>query len=216
MKDNTIKTSEGMEIYENGIALYLDEYIQERQIEDMRKEPQSRWNALLYINNNLFKLHRDILKADNYSTGNLIYNNQSNNNAYDTDKINKICDIYIGLCYEYDKEISVMGFSKLTGIVQDTIYSWADGSTQLGSSGSLVYKKLTAEREESLSNMLISGKRNPVGLLGALNRHYGWNMGQPRGVQDQKTKSIEQIQQDYSGVSGAEQTLLEPPKADFD
>lgn len=183
---NTTRTAEGIEIYENGIAEYLDAYIAERQIEDMHKEPQSRWNAaLLYINKYLFKPNRDILKLDNYCSGNLNYNNQSNNNAYDTDKVNRICDIYIDLCYEYDKEISVMGFSKLTGIVPDTVYSWAEGSTQLGSSGSLVYKKLSKEREESLAGMLISGKRNPVGVLGVLNHSYNWNMP---GVREQTPK----------------------------
>ncbi|MED9903882.1 MAG: hypothetical protein UFG06_06835 [Lachnospiraceae bacterium] len=35
---NTMKTADGIEIYENGIAQYLDQYIQERQIEDMYKE----------------------------------------------------------------------------------------------------------------------------------------------------------------------------------
>lgn len=213
---NTTKTADGMEIYENGIARYLDQYIQEREIEDMHKEPQSRWNAaLLYINNNLFKLHRDILKADNYSTGNLVYNNPTNNNAYDITKIDRICDIYINLCYEYDKEISIMGFSKLTGITQDTIYSWYNDSDRLGSLGSKIYKKLTAEREESLSNMLISGKRNPVGLLGALNRHYGWNMGQPRGQQEQKRQSIEQIQERYSAGIAANMPQIDLPKVDF-
>lgn len=213
---NTTKTANGMEIYENGIAEYLDEYIQERQIEDMHKEPQSRWNAaLLYINKYLFKPNRDILKADNYSTGNLVYNNPSNNNAYDIAKINIICDIYIGLCYEYDKEISIMGFSKLTGITQDTLYAWGGNPDRLGSLGAEIYKKLTAEREESLSNMLISGKRNPVGLLGALNRHYGWNMGQPRGQQEQKTQSIEQIQQRYGLPDVQDKPQIEPPKPDF-
>ena len=43
-----------------------------------------------------------------------------------------------------------------------------------------MYQKLRANNEESLSGLLISGKRNPVAILGALNRRHGWNMGQPR------------------------------------
>ena len=39
-----------------------------------------------------------------------------------------------------------------------------------------VYKKLNEFREESLSNKLVTGRQNPVGVLGVLNRHYQWNM----------------------------------------
>lgn len=203
---NTVITENGTEVYENGIYLYLDQYIADHNVEDMHKEPQSRWNAaLLYINKNLFKLHPEILKSENRVS-----------NTYDINIINTICDIYIELCYEYDKEVSILGFCKLTGIVQDTIYQWGNETTRLGSSASEIYKKLSTEREESLSNMLISGKRNPVGLLGALNRHYGWNMGQPRGGITEKQQSIEQIQQRYKPAElSANDTQLEPPNADF-
>ena len=108
-----------------------------------------------------------------------------------------------------------MGFGKLTGISQDTLYQWGAETSRPSSSGSEIFKKLTTEREESLSNMLISGKRNPVGLLGALNRHYGWNMGQPRGATGEQKQSIEQIQERYKVGQATDQPLLEPPKADF-
>lgn len=63
---NTVITENGTEVYENGIYLYLDQYIADHNVEDMHKEPQSRWNAaLLYINKNLFKLHPEILKSEN-------------------------------------------------------------------------------------------------------------------------------------------------------
>lgn len=214
---NTVKTKEGIEVFENDICLYLQEYIDTHQIEDMHKEPQSRWNAaLLYINRNYFKIYPGILKANNYCDGNLKHGNSSNNNAYDLDIINNICDIYIDLCYEYDKEISILGFSKLTGINQDTFYDWGNESSRPGSSGCEIYKKLKQEREESLSNMLISGKRNPVGLLGALNRHYGWNMGQPRGQTGEQKQSIEQIQERYKPLELSEKgEQLELPKPDF-
>ena len=212
----TIKTESGVEVFENAVSEYLQEYIDTHQTEDMHKEPQSRWNAaLLYINKNYFKLHPDLLKADNYTSGNLKYNSPSNNNAYDLDKVNYLCDIYINLCYEYDKEVSCMGFGKLTGITQDTLYQWGAETSRPSSTASEIFKKLRCEREESLSNMLISGKRNAVGLLGALNRHYGWNMGQPRGATGEQKQSIEQIQERYKVEQTPDQPLLEPPKADF-
>ena len=209
MPDNTVKACNGVEIYESGIQMYLDQYIGERQIEDMHKEPQSRWNAaLLYINKALFKPDKDMLMADNYSTGNLKYNNSSNNGAYDIDKINRICDIYIALCYEYDKEISILGFSKLTGINPDTFYDWGNESSRPGSSACEIYKKLSREREESLSNRLVTGKQNPVGLLGVLNRHYGWNMGQPRGQEKRQTApAIPVLERKYLESEGKEDKM---------
>ena len=201
----TVQTDSGSEIFESAIHEYLQEYIDTHEIEDMHREPQSRWNAaLLYINKYYFKLHPEVLTTPGTVS-----------NSYNLDAVNGVCDIYINLCYEYDKEISILGFSKLTGINQDTFYDWGNQSSRPSSSACEIYKKLSQEREESLSNMLISGKRNPVGLLGALNRHYGWNMGQPRGVSGEQKQSIEQIQERYKLEQGTEKPLLEPPKADF-
>ena len=73
-------------------------------------------------------------------------------------------------------EISILGFSKLTGINQDTFYDWANGVNKLSTKGCEIYQKLRTEREESLSGKLATGSKNPVGILAILNRHYQWNM----------------------------------------
>lgn len=39
-----------------------------------------------------------------------------------------------------------------------------------------IHKKLVEYRQETLSSMLTSGKRNPVGVLAILNHYYSWNM----------------------------------------
>ena len=74
----------------------------------------------------------------------------------------------------YDKEISIMGFSLLTGIHYDTISSWGREGTKLSDLSSSITQKLVKFREESLSNKLITGKRNPVGVIAVLNRQFGW------------------------------------------
>jgi hypothetical protein len=74
----------------------------------------------------------------------------------------------------YDKEVSIIGFSSLTGIDESVIYDWGNNSTQLSSRSTEIYKKLHKFREESLSNKLATGKQNPVGVIAMLNRHYGW------------------------------------------
>lgn len=177
-QENTI------DIFENDIQLYLSMFCEENGIEDMKKESQSVWNAaLMYIKRHVFN-NNSVLKSSTPLSGynNNNYNNQysnlnnSNCNSYNIDMVNSICDYYIYLCMMYDKEVSVIGFCNLTGISQDCIYAWANNTRELSTSGNEVYKKLNQFREESLSNKLVTGKQNPVGILGVLNRHYQWNM----------------------------------------
>lgn len=183
-----MQIDDNTEVYYSEIHAALAEYIEDARAEDdnfdMRKASQSRWNAvLIYIYNNTFKGTNKLRLKPYDGSNNLNHGNMTNNNAYDIDLLNRIADYYISLCYDYDKEISLMGFCKLTGIKIDCIYGWAgnsgysEGLTNRASpSGVELHKKLSAEREESLANKLTSGKVNPVGVLGILNHAYGWNM----------------------------------------
>lgn len=172
------------EVYENEIEFYLKEYININNIENMKTESQNVWNqALLYIYRHVFKNNKDkLLTPDRIS------------NSYNIDLILAICDIYIYLCYGYDKEISIKGFSHLTGITRETIDSWGNKDTRASTKASDIYKKLNEENEESLSGLLISGKRPPVAILGALNKRHSWNIPQPMEEgQMQKRISTDEI-----------------------
>ena len=162
-----------IEVFENDIQLYLSMFCEENGIEDMKKESQSVWNgALRYIRRHVFN-NKDVLKSkDNIN----IYNNDipSNFNAYNYDTVNNICDIYIDLCFINDKEVSIIGFSNLTGIDNETINVWGNNDNKLSSLSFGIYKKLSQFREESLSNKLVTGNKNPVGVIAVLNRQYGW------------------------------------------
>ena len=148
-------------------------FCEENGIEDMKTESQSVWNgALRYIRRHVFN-NKDVLKSkDNIN----IYNNNipSTFNAYNYDTVNNICDIYIDLCFINDKEVSIIGFSNLTGIDNETINVWGNNDNKLSSLSFGIYKKLSQFREESLSNKLVTGNKNPVGVIAVLNRQYGW------------------------------------------
>lgn len=170
------------EVFENDIQLYLSMFCEENGIEDMKKEPQNVWNAaLMYIKKHVFNVP-DILKDK--SPLNNYYNNDydnkysnlnnSNCNRYNMDIVNSVCDYYVYLCMLYVKEVSIIGFSNLTGIYTQTIHQWGNDERKLSTSGLDLYKKLTEFNEESLSNILISGTRPPVGPIAALNRRHGW------------------------------------------
>lgn len=172
-----------VEVFESDIELYLKLFCEEQSIDDLKAESQSVWNAaLMYVKRHVFNTS-DILKSNN----NIINNNSimdSNYNQYNYDLVNSICDYYIYLCMMYDKEVSAIGFSLLTGIDRYTIATWRDGQNKLSTKSLDIGKKIYDYREESLSNKLVTGKQNPVGVLGVLNRHYAWNLP---GVSKERT-----------------------------
>jgi hypothetical protein len=175
-----------VEVFENDLLMYLSMFCEENQIEDMKRESQAVWNSCLrYIYKHVFR-GTDILKTKVNVNGN---NNimPSTFNAYNYDLVLSVLDIYIyDMCMKYDKEVSIIGFSTLTGIDESVIYDWSNGNSgTLSTQSSKIYEKLRNFREESLSNKLVTGKQNPVGVLGVLNRHYQWNMP---GVKEQGTK----------------------------
>lgn len=203
-------TDQKIEVYNNRIEEAIANYCIDHELKqkDLYTIDQSRWNSvLLYV-------YRQVFKPCNTDTVRR-YNEHSNIDYSDRELLDSICDIYINLCYEYSKEVSIMGFCKLTGIDTETIYNWAkDPGTGRGSFG--VAKKLQAEREESLSVRLVSGKGNPVGILGILNRHYGWNMGQPRGQDSrQRAPDVPQIAKKYGVQLGEEEEAPEIPQKEF-
>jgi hypothetical protein len=168
-------TPSTVEVFENDIDLYLHQFQYEQEIGDLRAVPQAVWNAcLMYIQRHVFS-DKSVLKQHN----NIYKDNTiapTNCNSYNYEIVNNILDYYIYICNTYNKEISIMGFSKLTGIDNDTIIQWGnDNNNRLSTTSLIIYKKLMQEREESLSNKLADGKQNPVGVIAMLNRHYGWS-----------------------------------------
>lgn len=173
-----------VEVFENDIAMHLQIFCEEQGIEDMRKAPQSIWNAaMMYIKRNVFSDRRKLKRStplEGYNNNN--YNNQysninqSNCNAYDIDVVDSICDYYIYLCNVNDKGVTISGFCKLTGIGETTIYDWGtEENRKLSTSSWEIYKKLNTEYEQSLEARLWSNK-NPVAHIAIANRRFGWDI----------------------------------------
>ena len=219
VKDDSRPTKEELKIYNDKIDESIQDFIIERNIDDLSKESQNIWNAcLIYTQRRLFA-DNSILKMD---TG--------NRNYYDPEKVNVICDLYIYYCLMYDKEINITGFCYLTGIHKDIIYQWSNyikdidnnsiiynkrrdnSNVKLSTEHYDLFKKLSEGRESSLSAMLTSGRKNPVGIIAILNHFYGWSSPYVseanKGLQDKRTAA--EIAQEYNTIPGQKQNLLPP------
>lgn len=178
------------EIFENDIDMYLQIFCENQKppIEDLTKASQSVWNAaLMYAHRHVFKnreYFRSKEKIDN------ICMTSSTFNLYNYSLVDSICDYYIYLCMRYEKEISILGFSNLTGIPDSTIYDWGYNQRELSRVGSEICKKLQKYNEESLENKLASGKANPVGVIAILNRRHGWASPYTADSNRQRTQAL--------------------------
>ena len=190
------------EVYENDIDMYLHQFFEEQQIDDIRTAPQNTWSAAMtYIYRHLFKnnnILRNNIYIDNYNINNKAFKT-STCNQYNVEYINTICDYYIYICNTYDKMISISDFSKLTGVSDDIIYNWyreSENSNSVLSTARLnIYQKLNSGREESLANKLASNK-NPVAVMAILNHNYNWNLpGVSRETSNRQALSTDQIRQ---------------------
>lgn len=159
---NTITADNGLEVYTDMIYYFLDEWKESHGIDDLVKCTQSRWNhCLLFLYENIFK-NTDRLK-NGYKNG------------YDEKKLLEVCDIYARLCFLYEKEISIRGFSFLTGVSEAVIYTWGNGSNRATSNCLEIYKKLTSTHEETLRNRLYD-KGGALGYTVLVNHDCGYNM----------------------------------------
>ena len=157
--------------YMKDIESSLEKYCIENDVEDLKAASQSIFVAgLMYTQRRVFP-NTDTLKNYKYYK-----DTKAPTNAFNYDLLGTIADIYIYLCYKYDKIINPNGFSKLTGIDFVTIRQWSNPDNRLSQESFLIYQKIVAERQESLSNKLTAAKSNPVGILAILNHLHGWNL----------------------------------------
>ena len=88
---------ENVEVFDNDIDLYLKLFCEEYDIPDLRKEPQSVWNAcLMYIQKHVFN-DRSKLK-DNTTISTTDSYIPSTYNRYNYELINNIVDHYVFIC----------------------------------------------------------------------------------------------------------------------
>ena len=155
---NTVRAENGAEIYETKIHYFADEYINTlNDPESINNNPSLFTGMIKYIYRHLFK------------------SNPINND--DIGLIDNIWSIYTELCYKYSKRPTLLNFSLLVGINNDTFNAWKNGEYRRGADGassehSRTVKKWLAECESSLVDG--ATERNSVGCIFALKANYGY------------------------------------------
>ena len=106
--------SEGLEIYQDDIDLYLQEYIDSRGL-DRNKIPSTQWAAaLMFVNAHTFRRDKSSLLRSN---GHTPY-------EYDLFAVSRLIDRYIYLCMDYNQRVCIAHFCYLSGIDDNTVYNW--------------------------------------------------------------------------------------------
>ena len=172
------------------IENYIDMFCSDHNIDIQDIRPQ-QWTAIItYIG--------DIYIKQN----NILYINLDRipYKRYNFFLVNQLLDVYINLCNIYSQSITIMGFSKISCINLDTIYTWKEDNTKniifINSDGSIcnntdlmnsstdnrvrqltirpndIYKKLLENIEQNINDMVIDGRRRGVGPIVRFNKFY--------------------------------------------
>jgi hypothetical protein len=205
MNDNTVKATNGTEVYTDDMYRLADEYIDSLPDSNM-------------IFNTVGNCFTGLIKYINRHMG---FNN--NKSIYDDlYLLNNIWEIYVELVYKYNQKPTIEEYALLIGISRETLYSWMNGVTRtddysekLGSSRSDTIKKWQNECRIGRYKSAASGNVGGIFLCKAVD-----GMVETAPVQivnQEQRKSIEQIAQEHQvkAIESADTSVIEQPKADF-
>lgn len=211
MNDNNIIFSvDDFKIYDNDIDLAIDNACQQLEIDDLRKEGQRRWKAVLQLVGKEVFSNKNILKSKELQIhdGNTI---PTNNNRYDYNILNSLCDYYIFISNKYNKIASIEGFSYFTNIERRVINSWKHHESN--SLSRCIYEKISDTRLDNFKDNALDNP-NVIGTIAVGNWEYQLNM--PGVKTEHKTeqpalsgKSAEEIAMRYNIIGfGAQKKAL--------
>lgn len=175
--EELIVNANGIEIYDDDFEIAIAEACQKFNIDDLVKEGQTRWKGVMHFVGKRVFPDNKILKDKNtiLLDGNNI---PTNNNRYDYNILNILCDYYINLSRQYNKLISTVAFSELVNIPTNTVDLWKD--TEPSSLSFKIWKKLQGFREDSLKDKAVDSG-NVMGVFQVGRREFLWDMP---GVRD--------------------------------
>ena len=162
----------GIEIFDNDFEVAISEACTKYNIDDLLKASQRQWKSVMrYVGKRVFpdtKILRD--KTTVWLEGNKI---PTNNNRFDYNIINTLCDYYMDLSDRYNKLISAEAFSLLLNMPRETISLWS--SDEPSSLRFNIYKKLKDYRLECIKDNAYDNG-NVTGTMYVGNVEFGTNL----------------------------------------
>lgn len=179
MKSNTVRTTDGIELYENDVFMYADEYIATLNYPDDIYNTSCFDGMIDYIYTRVFKPKK----------GQKVLYHNTKNTILDTADIETLDDIWRickRLCGKYKKRITILRFCTLIGIDKETVSTWINGSIrgpkggETSSAHSVTAKKWKSEAESALLSGAVDD--NSVGCIFALKANHGYTE-QPQKIE---------------------------------
>lgn len=184
MDEELIIKIDEVEIYDNDFEIAIAEACQRFGIDDLVKEGQARWKAVMHFVGKRIFPDNKILRDKNtvWLDGNNI---PTNNNRYNYNILNVLCDYYIQLSRQYNKLISTVAFSEFINIPTNTIDQWRE--LEPSAASYKIWKKLQDDREDSLKDKA-ADNGNVMGVFQVGRREFGWDM--PNVREDKSNKRV--------------------------
>lgn len=178
MKDNTVTTVDGVEVYTSQIAEIVDRYIADLEDIDSIYTYEVFTDLLLYISDNMTPL----------------------NNYNDITVLDNLFNIYKRLCSKYRVLPTLYDFSMMINIDPSTITRWMNGETRGGltSEHCKTAKKWKQYCAGRLASNLSNSKGTDANKIFIAKAAYG--MAETKAVEQEQItgarKTVEQIAQD--------------------
>lgn len=188
--DTILVNVDDVQIYDNDIERAIANACLKLEIEDLKKEGQRPWKAAMrLVGQDIFN-NKVFLKSKVLN----IYNNNNiptNNNSYNYELLDTLCDYYILLSDKYNKLVSTVAFSYFVNIPTNTIDLWKDAEPSTATFK--IWKKLQNNREDCLKDKNFDSN-NVVGAISIGNSEYGWNMpGVSRELSNKRVLSAAEL-----------------------
>lgn len=190
----------------NDIENYIDLFCSDHNIDIQDIRPQ-QWTAIITYIGDIYIKQNDIL---------YVFLDTIPYKRYNFFLVNQLLDIYINLCNIYSQSITIIGFSKISNISMETIYTWKNDNTKyhiyINKDGYIcneyelqntsidnrvrqltikpidIYKKLLLNIEQNINDMVIDGRRRGVGPIVRFNKFYETHS---TGVRDQGKQMLD-------------------------
>jgi hypothetical protein len=189
VKDNTVKSEVGIEVYQNDILRLVDEYIDTELDGDSESVGDNFVSMIFYIADNIQKPSND-----------------------DIELLDNLFSIYVRICAKYKVLPTLEVFSFLTGIHRTTFTDWANGLYRVNSAHGITVKKWFDVCKSFTLNRLHNQSGTNANLIFVAKAAYGMAETAPVQVGNQNSQAL--ADSELPKLTNPEQEVIEIEQKD--